>query len=244
MKQTWRGRVNSGIGRLATLGALLWLTVAAAVPLAANDLDRKILHGKVVGVADGDTVTVLDENHLQHKIRLNGIDAPESAQAFGQTAKRNLSALVFGQDVVVTWDKIDRYGRLVGTVMRGETNANLEQLRAGLAWYYREYASDVPGEFRSAYAAAEAEARAAKRGLWQDATPQAPWVYRHPQAATPSEATRESYDGPVVGNRNSHLYHLPGCVNYSTIAERNRVNFDSEDAAQRAGYRRAGNCRS
>lgn len=204
-----------------------------------------VLHGKVVGVADGDTLTVLDDNHLQHKIRLNGIDAPESAQAFGQVAKRNLSALVFGQDVVVSWDKVDRYGRLVGTVRRGATNANLEQLRAGLAWYYRQYASDVPVELRSAYASVEAEARSAKRGLWQDSTPLAPWVYRHPVAAPSSGAMKgRSSDRPVVGNRNSHIYHLPGCVDYSKVAERNRVNFDSEDAARQAGYRKAGNCPS
>jgi endonuclease YncB( thermonuclease family) len=144
------GTYDGRMSRLTTVGALLWLAVTAAVPLAAHNL-----HGRVVGVADGDTLTVLDDHHLQHTIRLNGIDAPESGQAFGQVAKRHLSTLVFGQDVLVIRDKVDRYGRLVGTVRRGETNANLEQLRAGLAWYYRQYASDVPVELRSAYASAE-----------------------------------------------------------------------------------------
>ncbi len=204
-----------------------------------------VLHGKVVGVADGDTLTVLDDNHLQHKIRLNGIDAPESAQAFGQVAKRNLSALVFGQDRGRQLGQGRSLRPARGTVRRGATNANLEQLRAGLAWYYRQYAGDVQVELRSAYASVEAEARSAKRGLWQDSTPLAPWVYRHPVAAPSSGAMRgRSSDRPVVGNRNSHIYHLPGCVDYSKVAERNRVNFDSEDAARQAGYRKAGNCPS
>ena len=75
------------------------------------------LSGRVVGVADGDTVTVLDANHQQHKIRLSGIDAPEKSQAFGQRSKESMSALVFGKQVDVVWDKRDRYKRIVGKVM-------------------------------------------------------------------------------------------------------------------------------
>jgi hypothetical protein len=74
------------------------------------------LFGRVVGVSDGDTVTVLDATKAPHKVRLAGIDAPEKGQPFGQRAKENLSRLVFGKDVRVAWHKKDRYGRLVGTV--------------------------------------------------------------------------------------------------------------------------------
>lgn len=75
------------------------------------------LSGYVVGIADGDTVTVLDANRQEHKIRLAGIDAPEKAQPFGDRSKQNLAALVFNKNVIVEWDKQDRYGRTVGKIL-------------------------------------------------------------------------------------------------------------------------------
>ena len=107
------------------------------------------LSGRVVGVADGDTVTVLDTSRQQYKIRFSGIDAPERAQPFGKRSKENLSRLVFGKDVRVEWDKKDRYGRIVGKVWVqppdcqrcGLTlDAGQAQLVAGMAWWYRKYA--------------------------------------------------------------------------------------------------------
>ena len=91
---------------------------AAALALVCWTLacNADTITGRVVGVADGDTVTVLDADKVQHKIRLAGIDAPEKAQAFGNRSKQNLSDLVFGKDVRVDWDKRDRYGRIVGKV--------------------------------------------------------------------------------------------------------------------------------
>jgi endonuclease YncB( thermonuclease family) len=74
------------------------------------------LLGRVVGVADGDTITVLDADRQQHKIRLQGIDAPEKAQPFGQRSKENLSRLVFNKEVRVEWKKRDRHKRIVGKV--------------------------------------------------------------------------------------------------------------------------------
>ncbi len=96
--------------------------------------------GRVVGVSDGDTITVLDADRTQHKIRLAGIDAPESKQAFGSRSKQNLSDLVFGKDVAVEWDKRDRYQRTLGVVLVDGHDVNLEQVRAGMAWWYRQYA--------------------------------------------------------------------------------------------------------
>lgn len=138
------------------------LLLLALATISAGALADELC-GRVVAVADGDTITVLDEAKQQHKIRLNGIDAPEKNQDFGQASKQHLSDLVFGKDVVVSWSKIDKYGRIVGTVLIGSTNANLEQLKAGFAWYYCQYESDVPVNNRSAYAAAEADARQAAR---------------------------------------------------------------------------------
>ena len=85
------------------------------------------LAGKVVGVADGDTITVLDGQQTQHKIRLMGIDAPEKAQPFGQNSKQSLSDLVFDRSVSVEWKKLDRYQRIVGKVQINGQDANLEQ---------------------------------------------------------------------------------------------------------------------
>lgn len=134
--------------------------------------------GKVVGVADGDTVTVLDAGKTQRKIRLSGIDAPEKAQPFGQRSKENLSNLVFGKQVVVDAGKTDRYGRTVGKVVAGEVDANLEQVRAGYAWHYTKYEREQPVKDRGVYAQAEIDARAARTGLWRDATQVAPWDWR------------------------------------------------------------------
>jgi len=76
------------------------------------------LTGKVISVADGDTLTVLDHNNLQHKIRLAGIDAPEKAQPFGQRSKQNLSRLTFGKEVRFDWQKREKkFKRIVGKVL-------------------------------------------------------------------------------------------------------------------------------
>ena len=143
------------------------------------------LLGKVVAVADGDTITVLDANKVQHKIRLGGIDAPEKAQPFGQTSKQSLSDLVHGKTVTVDTDKTDRYGREVGKVQVDGVDANLEQVRRGLAWHYKAYQREQPPGDRLAYAAAEKDAAAARLGLWQDAVPVAPWDWRHSAKVVP-----------------------------------------------------------
>jgi endonuclease YncB( thermonuclease family) len=137
------------------------------------------IQGVVVGVADGDTLTVLDSTHTQHKIRLSGIDAPEKSQPFGDRSKQSLSALTFGKRITVEWDKRDRYGRIVGKVITlNGTDANLEQIKAGMAWHYKMYEREQPREDRKAYADAERDARDTRMGLWQNAQSIPPWEYR------------------------------------------------------------------
>lgn len=138
-----------------------------------------LLVGTVVGVVDGDTITVLDDQRIQHKIRLAGIDAPEKAQAFGQQSKEALSALVFGHRVKIEKGKRDRYGRTVGKVIIDGSDANLSMVVAGMAWHYKKYQGEQSQSDRHLYADAEREAREASRGLWQDAAPTAPWDWRH-----------------------------------------------------------------
>jgi endonuclease YncB( thermonuclease family) len=136
------------------------------------------LDGRVVGVTDGDTITVLDGQSVEHKIRLMGIDAPEKAQPFGQHAKQSLSDLVFGRTVAVDWQKLDRYGRIVGKVLVGGLDANLEQVRRGLAWHYKKYASEQDAIDRASYSQTEIEAQNGQRGLWADPMPVPPWDWR------------------------------------------------------------------
>jgi endonuclease YncB( thermonuclease family) len=129
------------------------------------------LTGRVVAIADGDTITLLDSANTQHRIRLEGIDAPETHQAFGEQSSQSLSGMIFGKDVTVTYQKIDQYGRLVGKIILDGKDINLEQVKAGMAWHYKFYEDEQTPEDRELYGKAEAEARAARRGLWQDPNP-------------------------------------------------------------------------
>ncbi len=129
------------------------------------------LHGEVVGVSDGDTLKLL-VGRQEYKIRLGQIDSPESDQAWGSRAKQSLSQLAYGRTATVEVEDQDRYGRIVGAVWVDGQNVNLEQVRRGMAWVYRQYARD------RSYFAAEDEARAERRGLWGDANPTPPWQWR------------------------------------------------------------------
>lgn len=146
------------------------------------------LSGRVVDITDGDTITVLDSNHRQYKIRLAGIDAPEkalsekapeTAQAFGERSKEHLSSLVFDKTVTVEWNKQDRYGRTVGKVLMHGVDANLAQVKGGMAWWYRAYAKEQSAADRRLYEQAEQQARAQRLGLWADKNPVPPWDFRH-----------------------------------------------------------------
>jgi endonuclease YncB( thermonuclease family) len=136
------------------------------------------LTGRVVRIADGDTVTVLDATNTQHRIRLQGIDAPESHQAFGTQSKKSLSDLIFDKDVTVVYDKRDQYSRLVGKILFEGKDINLEQVKAGMAWHYREYEREQSPQDRELYARAEDEAHSARRGLWADVNPIEPAEFR------------------------------------------------------------------
>ncbi|MBL8823087.1 MAG: thermonuclease family protein [Planctomycetia bacterium] len=127
---------------------------------------------KVVGITDGDTIVVLDSEKQQHKIRLEGIDAPEKSQPFGSKSKDALSTLIMGKDVTIRWSKKDRYGRILGDVFVGELHVNLELVKCGMAWHFKEYSSS------KSLSNAEAEARNSKSGLWALNNPISPWQFR------------------------------------------------------------------
>jgi endonuclease YncB( thermonuclease family) len=156
----------------------LFMVATILSVLFAAQVHAEILNGRVVGVADGDTVTVLDASRQQHKIRLMGIDAPEKIMPYGNRSKQSLSVLVFDRQVQVEYSKKDKYGRTVGKIIVDGVDANLAQIKAGMAWHYKEYQREQTAEDRVAYAQAENEARAAKRGLWRDTEPMPPWDWR------------------------------------------------------------------
>ena len=155
---------------LVSLAVLCWLALPLVVHAAPT------FTGRVVGISDGDTVSVLREGKAV-KVRLYGIDTPEKKQPFGTQARQAASALAFQQEVTVTVKATDRYGRLVGEVRLPDGQSlNAAMVAAGMAWWYRPYA---PNE--TMLAALQAEAQAAKRGLWADAHPVAPWDWRNEQ---------------------------------------------------------------
>jgi endonuclease YncB( thermonuclease family) len=157
--------------------ALLLLAGLATADTSSRTLASETLTGKVVAVHDGDTLTVLDAAKTQHKVRLHGIDAPESKQAFGNVARKALADLVFGKVVDVEVVEKDRYGRQVGKVHVGSGYVNAEMVRAGLAWRYTQY------DERNEFGGLEDDARKQRRGLWADAHPVAPWEWRKERKA-------------------------------------------------------------
>lgn len=169
-----------GIPRLAALVFLLCILSPA---------HAETLMGRVVGVHDGDTLTLLDAQKRQTKVRLAEIDTPEGKQPYGSRSKQALSDLVFGKTVLVDIRDIDRYGRTVGRVSVGSTDVNAAMVASGAAWVYRQYSKDAQ------LLALEAEARAAQRGLWglPEAQRTPPWEWRRAQregkaASPPSSA--------------------------------------------------------
>jgi micrococcal nuclease len=149
----------------------LWIVVCILF-IACSAIASEIT-GKVVGIADGDTFTLLLVNNTTVRIRLHGIDTPEKGQPFGKNAKQFTSNLIFNKEVKVKQTDTDRYGRIVGIVTnRNSINVNEALLKAGMAWHYKKYDSNP------IWANYEREAKALKIGLWQDANPIPPWVWR------------------------------------------------------------------
>lgn len=140
--------------------------------LVVNTAWAETITGKVVAVADGDTLTVLNGRE-EIKVRLNAIDAPEKKQPFGTQSKQALSDLCFGQQATVETHGHDRYGRTIGDVTCKNRSANAEQVRNGMAWVYVKYAPK-----NSTLYAEEKLARGLHAGLWADTSPIAPWDWR------------------------------------------------------------------
>lgn len=173
---------------LPTAGVLGLAIFTLAV--AAHTIADSAVVGKIVAIQDGDSLTLLDAEDEQHRVRLGGIDAPEKEQAFGYVSQVHLHALAFGKLAIADCPKVDRYGRQVCTVLIDGADIGLMQLDAGLAWHYKRFEQEQPVDERAAYARAEDSAHAARLGLWQDEHPIAPWDWRQ-QVRTPSGPQRD-----------------------------------------------------
>lgn len=152
--------------------------VVAAFAILTTATHAETLTGRVVGIADGDTLTLLDASKTQHKIRLAGIDSPEKGQPFGQVCKKSLSDLAYDRVATVESSKLDRYGRVIGKVLVDGQDVNLEQLYRGCGWHYKKYQNEQSLDDRLSYDNAEESAKASKIGLWADQNPTSPWDWR------------------------------------------------------------------
>lgn len=130
------------------------------------------ISGKVVGISDGDTFTLLSKDSFQIKIRFHGIDCPETGQPFSNVSKRFLSDLIFGQTVFIEKRGVDRYGRTLAIVFKDTINVNEALLSNGIAWHFKRYDNNP------VWAEIENDAREKKRGLWSDKDPIPPWEWR------------------------------------------------------------------
>ena len=188
-----------------------WLWAAAFVSMALPAMASDSFVGEVVGVADGDTVTVLMDNKIQHKIRLAEIDTPEKAQPYGQTAKQALSEYVYRQRVKVEVETTDRYGRIVGWLIRLKDNLNVNQqmVRDGHAWVYTKYSRS---RVLRAY---EKDAEKNQRGLWALQPDQRipPWDWRK---------MKRSGGGKRAAKDTSHCGPKKSCKEMSSCDEAKR----------------------
>ncbi len=174
---------------------VLWLYLFLAI--LAGPLVAAEYVGKVVAISDGDTLTLLvpdGARFKQVKVRLGEIDTPESRQPYGNRARQALSDLAFNQQARVVVRDTDRFGRTVGRVYVGNVDVNAEMVKQGAAWVYRQYLKD------QSLLALEAEAKAAKRGLWglpeMERCP--PWDWRRGRCATASAPATRAPASPAA----------------------------------------------
>jgi endonuclease YncB( thermonuclease family) len=146
--------------------------IFASILLLLTSAGTNDFNGTVISVTDGDSITVLKEDKTSIKIRLEGIDCPETKQDFGTKAKQATSQLCFGKKVRVVKTGEDRYKRTLAMVYVGDLCVNEELIRQGMAWHYKKYNKNPE------LARLENEARAAKIGLWSMDNAVAPWEFR------------------------------------------------------------------
>ncbi|MDY0095912.1 MAG: thermonuclease family protein [Candidatus Vecturithrix sp.] len=218
-------------------GRATW-AVASLLCVLASSGYAKTIQGKVIKVLDGDTIDILYQNQPE-RIRLNGIDAPEKGQAYGNKTKQYVLELAEQKIVTVEVTDADRYGRSIGEVTLPDGKSlNREIVKAGYAWWYRKYSKDASlGEL-------EEEARKAGRGLWADSTPVSPWEWRAAQrngSSTADKMVTPLAGSDLHGNVKSGVFHQPSCEQFN--CKNCTETLESREVAIEKGYRPCGMCR-
>ncbi|ODS59630.1 MAG: hypothetical protein ABS36_01525 [Acidobacteria bacterium SCN 69-37] len=244
---TDRGR-GSGRGwrRAAWLAAWLGLAASQAVacvgdatqapmqtpPAPVADDAAGVVTGRVVTVDDGDTMRVR-VGREKWRVRLFGVDAPEASQPYGREARDAARRLLLDRTVEVVRHDVDQYGRVVADLRVDGRGAGADLVAAGAAWQYDQFSRDAH------IARLEAEARAARRGLWAASDPTPPWQFRA-AARGAGRAGAPAAAGPFHGNTASHVFHAAGCEDYE--CNRCTAVFETVAAARAAGYRPHATC--
>ena len=197
--------------------------------------------GKVVGISDGDTITILTNDKQSIKIRLAGIDTPEKSQAFGKKAKQFTSNAVYGKSVTIIQETVDRYKRIVGMVYCGNICLNEKLVKNGLAWVYRKYCGKPHCKEWLQY---EHQARINTIGLWSQNDPIPPWDYRRSKREKSNTQKINNYSSVATGNFHGNVksknFHRQGCRYYN--CKKCTAVFSSRDDAINSGYRPCKNC--
>jgi len=211
--------------RYSYISAAIWLMLAT-FPVAAE-----LLHGTVVGIDDGDSLTLLVDQ-TRHRVRLEQIDAPEHGQDWADRSKQALAEKVFDRQVTVRVSGADQYHRLLGTLVLGERDINRELVAEGHAWAFRRYLKDDD------LMEAESTARNQGLGLWSLPDPVPPWEWR---AAQRKHAGVCNIKGNI-SSTGARIYHLPEQRNYAQTrisTSKGERWFCSESEARAAGWRKA-----
>jgi endonuclease YncB( thermonuclease family) len=222
------------IERVLLLVVLALLTNGPAQAQRSNDLVNQRVTAEVVAVIDGDTVDVLIPPARRVRVRLHGVDTPETGEPFYQQARVFTRVLMFSRTVEVAGKDADVYGRLVARITVDGNDASEAIIAAGLGCTFRRYVSDP------LLNAALSRARAARRGFWAAESRQPACAAREAQAQSTSSAARPPAAAGVIGNTSSKVYHLPTCPN--AACKSCTRTFTSRSEADAAGFRPAGDC--
>lgn len=219
--------------RSSSLAGVLvaWLVLLGAATSCAQPVATPVT-GRVIRVIDGDTFDARLADGRRVRIRVFGIDAPERGEPFSDVARRRARALLFDKDVTLTPVDTDRYGRTVARVTVDGADFAEAMVGEGLARHYRRYSNDARLD------ALEAEARAARRGLWQQQRGASPRAAPAPRSGPRQLVPAGS--GLLHGNVRSRVYHVSTCRNAN--CPNCTVRFETAEEAQAAGYRPAGDC--
>lgn len=205
--------VSSGVIFSQTEEVVSTQTVDQPVPVVipSNTLEDKVglVGGKVIVVYDGDSLSIRTPEKKIYSIRLQGIDAPEGRQTFGQESREALRELLMDKDVDVLIYKKDLYDRYVGTVYLNGQDINLWLIENGMAWHYKKYADEQTSEDRKKYSEAEETARSKRIGLWKEKDPTPPWDYGR-NTSSSDKKSKKSKDREYIRGPRGGCYYLSG----------------------------------